>query len=111
MNNFTDRISYKYTLNPLDVKETGELINFRVRKAGYKGEGRIFLSDAVSEIYNFAKGYPRKINMLCHKVLKELVMQNQTIVDGVLVKEVIKKEQLAQSTLQQNVWDFATNEN
>jgi len=94
MSNFTDRISYKYTLNPLDANETSELINFRVRKAGYKGEHRIFLNDAVSEIYGHSKGYPRKINMLCHKILKELVMQNQTIVDSMFVKEIIKKERI-----------------
>ncbi len=99
MSNFTDRISYKYTLNPLDVKETGELINFRVRKAGYKGDDRIFLSEAVSEIYNYTKGYPRKINMLCHKILKELVMQNQKIVDYLFVKEVIKKDQFLQPVM------------
>ena len=93
MSNFMDRISFKFTLNPLDVVETGELIRFRVEKAGYKGRGKLFLDDAVSEIYNHTKGYPRKINMLCHKILKEIVMQNQEIVDSVLVKEVIGKDE------------------
>jgi general secretion pathway protein A len=111
MNNFADRISYKYTLNPLDVDETAALINFRVRKAGYKGEGRLFLSDAVSEIYNHSKGYPRKINMLCHKVLKELVMQNQTIVDGIFVKDVIQKDQAWQKNIQQGGAQFPLREN
>ena len=92
MSNFMDRISFKYTLNPLDVVETGELINFRVAKAGYRGDKKIFLDEAVSEIYNHTKGYPRKINMICHKVLKEIVTQNQSIVDGQLVRDVIAKD-------------------
>ena len=92
MSNFMDRISFKYTLNPLDVKETGELINYRIVKAGYKNSTRLFLDEAISEIYNCTKGYPRKISMLCHKILKELVLQGQSIVDGDLVREVVQKD-------------------
>lgn len=93
MSNFLDRISFKYTLNPLDVFETKALIEFRVTKAGYHGLHRLFLDEAISEIYTYTKGYPRKINMLCHKVLKELVVLGQEIVDGALVRGVISKEQ------------------
>ncbi len=92
MSNFMDRISFKFTLNPLDVKETKELINFRIAKAGYRLDKNLFLDEAVSEIYNYSKGYPRKIIMICHKVLKELVMQDSMIVDRQLVMDVIHKE-------------------
>jgi general secretion pathway protein A len=88
MSNFMDRISFKYTLNPLDVKETAEMINFRIEKAGYHGDKKIFLDEAISEIYSFSKGYPRKTNMLCHKVLKELVVRDGKVVDAALVREV-----------------------
>jgi len=91
MNNFLDRISFKFTLNPLDAVETKELINFRVRKANYKGGKKLFLDEAIGEIYNHTKGYPRKINMLCHKVLKQLVMIDQTIIDRQLVLDVVNK--------------------
>lgn len=102
MHNFMDRISFKYTLNPLDVTETGELINFRITKAGYKGDKRIFLDEAVSEIYSYTKGYPRKINMLCHKILKQLVIEDSDIVDATLVREIIarEKEYLSSTTAQ-----------
>lgn len=92
MANFMDRISFKFTLNPLDVKETGELINFRIAKAGYRGGEKIFLDEAISEIYNHTKGYPRKINMLCHKTLKELVMQDKKVADRDIVRVVIDKD-------------------
>lgn len=99
MANFMDRISFKYTLNPLDVKETTELINFRIAKAGYKNNQNIFSDDAVSEIFNFTRGYPRKINMLCHKVLKELVMTGQNTVNSDIVRSVIAKEGYLLSTV------------
>lgn len=93
MPNFMDRISFKYTLNPLDVKETRELINFRVKTAGYNSRMDLFLDEAVSEIYNYTRGYPRKITKLCHQVLKELILQNKHAVDRMLVRDVIAKEE------------------
>ena len=93
MSNFMDRISFKFTLNPLDAKETKELIEFRIAVAGYRGDKKLFLDEAISEIYSYTRGYPRKINMLCHKILKELVMQNQSVVGLGIVKEIIVKEE------------------
>jgi len=93
MPNLMDRVSFKYTLNPLDVKETKELINFRIRTAGYNSAMELFLDEAVSEIYNYTRGYPRKITMLCHQVLKELILQNKQAVDRMLVRDVILKEE------------------
>ena len=92
MPNFYDRISFKYTLNPLDASETKELINYRIAQAGYNSKMQLFLDEAVSEIYNYTRGYPRKITMLCHKVLKELIMRNKTVVDRMMVRDVIDKE-------------------
>jgi general secretion pathway protein A len=92
MHNFLDRISFKFTLNPLDAHEVKELIYFRIAKAGYRGEVKLFLDDAMSEIYNHSRGYPRKVNMICHKALKELVVRNQRAVDAVLVRDLIEKE-------------------
>ena len=88
-----DRISFKYTLNPLDAKETKELINYRVKQAGYNSLMELFLDEAVGEIYNYTRGYPRKITMLCHQVLKELILQNKNAVDRGLVRQVIEKEE------------------
>ena len=92
MPNFMDRISFKYTLNPLDVSETKELIEFRIRTAGYNSRMELFLGEAISEIYSFTRGYPRQITKLCHQLLKALILQNKQSVDRVLVQEVIEKE-------------------
>jgi general secretion pathway protein A len=90
--NFFDRISFKFTLNPLDFEETKEMINFRIRQAGYKGNIQLFLDDAIKEIYQYSKGYPRRITMLCHKSLKSLVLKNRFVVDESLIKELIDEE-------------------
>lgn len=93
MPNFMDRISFKYTLNPLDAKETKELINYRIKQAGYNSRMELFLDEAMGEIYNYTRGYPRKITKLCHQCLKELIMQNKHAVDRLLVRDVIAKEE------------------
>jgi len=80
------------TFTLLDVIETCELINFRIAKAGYRGSKKLFLDEAISEIYNMTKGYPRKINMLCHKTLKEMVIRNVPVADRELIRDIVANE-------------------
>ncbi len=90
--NFIDRISFKYTLNPLDEAEMRQMIDFRVRQAGYKANMHLFLEPAIKRIYQHTRGYPRRVNMLCHKALKQLVMKNKFVIDEELIKEVINED-------------------
>jgi len=90
--NFFDRISFKYTLNPLNFTETKEMIEFRIRQAGYRASMHLFLDEAIKEIYQYSKGYPRRITMLCHKALKNLILKNKFVVDAELIREIIEEE-------------------
>ncbi|MFH1640932.1 MAG: AAA family ATPase [Candidatus Omnitrophota bacterium] len=90
--NFFDRISFKYTLNPLGFQETKEMIEFRIKQAGYKANIHLFLEDAFKEIHQHTRGYPRQITMLCHKALKNLVLKNKFVVDKELIREMIDEE-------------------
>ncbi len=93
MPNLMDRISFKYTLNPLDAAETKALINYRIQQAGYNSRMELFLDEAIGEVYNYTRGYPRRITNLCHQLLKELILQNQKVIDRRLVRDVIQKEE------------------
>jgi len=90
--NLMDRINLKYVLNPLDEKETKEMIKFRLKAAGYDCPVDIFTEGAVSEIYRYTQGYPRRISMLCHNALKILVMENKPIVDAEIIQDLIEEE-------------------
>jgi general secretion pathway protein A len=90
--NFFDRISFKYTLNPLGFDEAKEMIGFRIRQAGYRASMNLFLDDALHEIHEYSRGYPRQMTMLCHKALKRLVLKNKFVVDGALVTEMLQEE-------------------
>lgn len=90
--NFFDRITLKYIINPLDEYETGDMIEYRLKKAGYNGGERLFSSGAVRLVHEHTMGYPRKIAMLCHNALEELVMRDKKFVDETLMLNVIRNE-------------------
>lgn len=90
--NFYDRISFKYNLNPLNYNEIKNLIEFRIRQAGFKSKTHLFLDEAIREIYQHARGYPRQVTMLCHRLLKQMVIKRTFVVDKCMVQEMIKDE-------------------
>jgi type II secretory pathway predicted ATPase ExeA len=77
------RIAVKYHIEPLTQKETAMYIRHRLKIAGATGE--IFNPKAIKEIYNFSRGYPRMINIICgHSMLtgysKELKSINEFVI-------------------------------
>jgi general secretion pathway protein A len=61
------RISVNYQLEPLSKPETADYIQHRLKMAGVAEE--IFKPDAVRQIFNFSRGYPRLINVICDLAL------------------------------------------
>jgi general secretion pathway protein A len=90
--NFMDRINLKYIINPLDEEETRSLINFRLKQAGYDKETALFTDTAITCIYKFTQGYPRKISMICHDALEMLIMRNKDVVDENIIEEIMAHE-------------------
>ena len=90
--NFVDRIALKYNINPLDENETKAMIEFRLKKAGYNNQNNLFTDEAIQLIYQHTQGYPRRISLLSHDALETIVMQDQSIVDAQIIKELIAKE-------------------
>lgn len=90
--NLWDRISLKYVLNPFDEKETREMIKFRLKKAGLTVGPPLFTDEAIKEIYQYTQGYPRRISMMCHNALKELVMGSQPLVDVTVIRKLVAAE-------------------
>ena len=87
--NLWDRISLRYVLNPLDERETKELIEFRLRQAGFTSREPLFAEDAIRDIYYATQGYPRRIALLCHDALERLVMDHQPVVTAPLIRSLV----------------------
>ncbi|MBN2120288.1 MAG: AAA family ATPase [Candidatus Omnitrophica bacterium] len=90
--NLMDRLSLKYVINPLDLQGTRAMIEFRLKTAGYLSGPGLFTDDAIREIYHYTQGYPRRIAMICHSGLKELIMHNKPAVTVDIIRELISQE-------------------
>lgn len=93
------RLAIRYTLEPLDVTETGELILHRLRVAGYAGEHHLFTPDAIYEVHRATRGVPRLISQVADTALLMGMAQKVKHIDGYLMHEVVNqfggKEQVA----------------
>jgi len=90
--NFLDRIALRYVLNPLEEHEVAEMIEFRLRVAGYRGERPLFTPDAVKAIYEATGGLPRPITMLCHNALEHIILNELEAVDAEVVERCLERE-------------------
>jgi len=91
--NFFDRISLKYIINPLDERETAEMIAFRMQQAGFRSAPEsLFTDGAVRLIHAHTQGYPRRIAMICHDALEHSVMHEKRSIDEELIRELIAND-------------------
>ncbi len=90
--NFWDRVSAKVMIKPLEAGEVRDLIDARLRAAGYKGSQPLFTPEAVDLIYSHTEGFPRRVSLLCHSILEHMVMYEKRRVDLQLVHRVIENE-------------------
>lgn len=86
--NFMDRVALKYTINPLDERETKEMIEFRLRQSGYNHSNGMFTDEAIQLIHQQTQGYPRRIAVLCHDALETMVMKDCSSVDTGLIQQL-----------------------
>ncbi|MGE5279545.1 MAG: ExeA family protein [Deltaproteobacteria bacterium] len=94
MKNLLDRVSMRYIINPFDDVETREMIDFRVRQAGYASTMPLFQEEAIAEVYQLTQGYPRRIAMVCHNALKRLVLENKVVVDRAIVRQCVAEREI-----------------
>lgn len=90
--NFSDRIALKYILNPLDINETKNMIEFRLKQAGYNSGNKLFADKAIDMIYQYSQGFPRKIANICHMALEEIVMGDRAVVEEDIVTRLIERD-------------------
>jgi general secretion pathway protein A len=90
--NFMDRIALKYMINPLDETETKQLIEFRLRQAGFNITDTLFTDEAIKLIHQFSLGYPRRILLLCHDALETAVMHERFMIDAEIVHGLLAQE-------------------
>lgn len=93
------RIAVRFHIEHLNKEETIRYIYYRLKMAGDSGK-IIFQEDAIEEIYYYADGLPRMINMLCDYCLMCGYVRETFVITKDLVKQAIQE---SQSTLPEGV--------
>ncbi len=70
-----ERITHSFSLAPLQTKEIGEYLMFRLRAAGYFGPP-MFTGAAIKKLANAADGLVRRVNILADKALLAAFAEN-----------------------------------
>jgi general secretion pathway protein A len=81
------RIATRSTIEPLDLQDTRDMINFRVMVAGRTDQ--MFSDEAIQLIYDYSHGMPRDICALGLNVLPLALVQNERNVDAEMVQQAI----------------------
>jgi type II secretory pathway predicted ATPase ExeA len=83
------RIATRSTIEPLDLLDTRDMINFRIMVAGRTDP--LFTDDAIELIYDYSHGMPRDICALGLNVLPLALVKDVTIVGTDLIQQAIKE--------------------
>lgn len=90
------RITVTYNLPSLSVEETEEYIGHRLNVAG--ATRKIFDKSTIREIYEFSKGYPRLINVLCDRALLTGFISSNKQIDKKIIKECVQELDISLAT-------------
>lgn len=83
------RITVRYHLRPLNIKEVKDYIPYRLKRAGSRNI-IIFDAAAVKKIYRYSKGIPRLINILCDNALLTGFSEGENRIGKKIIKSTIE---------------------
>ena len=84
-----DRVGVSCHLGPLGPTETGAYVRHRLGKVGWTGTPS-FEDGAFEEIHRWTQGIPRRINMLCNRLMLSRFLTEQVRIDAVAVAETAR---------------------
>jgi len=82
------RITVRCRLTPMDLHDTGDYINHRLRVSGSRIPG-LFSTGAVKHIYHFSQGIPRLINVASEQALLMAWTRESLTVTPAMASQVI----------------------
>jgi putative secretion ATPase (PEP-CTERM system associated) len=82
------RISVNCRISPLTREETEEYILHRLEVAGNR-EAVIFADGCMDTIYQYCKGIPRLVNIICNFLMMTACMEETKTVDAAMVADIV----------------------
>ncbi len=85
------RITARYNLEPLDLRETAAYIRHRLQVAGLPADRELFPPTVVRGVYRLTRGIPRLINLLCDRVLLGAYGRSRGRADTDMLKQAARE--------------------
>ena len=82
------RVVASHHLEMLDDTEVGPYIEHRLKQVGWQGDPT-FDADACGLIYEHSQGVPRRINLVCSRLLVLGALEQRHVIDADAVEEVL----------------------
>ncbi len=89
-----ERITYSFSLSPLNAQEIKEYLMFRMRAAGYRGPD-LFSPSVVNLITKASEGLTRRVNLLADKALLAAFADNTHTIKPKHIKEAIQDSEFS----------------
>lgn len=90
MEQFRQRVIASCHLGPLDAAETRAYIEHRLRRVGWENRPR-FEPETFDAIHALSGGIPRRINVLCNRLLLGAYLKDAEAIDSAAVTEVAEE--------------------
>lgn len=87
MEQFRQRVIASCHLGPMDPQETRAYVEHRLGKVGWNGRPS-FGEDAFERIHEWTSGIPRRVNLLCNRLLLAAYLAAEDRIDGPAVDKV-----------------------
>jgi hypothetical protein len=92
MRQLQQRVLASYHLGPLDMPETRQYIEHRLRHVGWRDDPT-FAPDAFERIHQSTDGIPRRINLLCDRLLLAAYLSDAHVISALDVDAVFEELQ------------------
>jgi general secretion pathway protein A len=88
MQQLNERIVVRFELRPLDHKDVRGYVEHRLVVGGGRGNLR-FANSAITAIYKYSQGIPRRINAVCDRALLIAYVNEKHTISGAIVAKAI----------------------
>ena len=85
------RVTIRWHLEPLGVKETAAYVRHRLSVAADGRAASLFSPVGLRQVYRFSGGIPRLINILCHRALLVGYTREETRIRPQTIRQAIKE--------------------
>jgi general secretion pathway protein A len=99
------RITVRYHLSSLNRKETGAYIVHRLKRAGSR-DIAIFDKSALDRIYDYSRGIPRLINIICDNALLTAFSQEKNRIGKKIIRGVVRDLAGSEKDSKRYIWSI-----